>query len=59
MTLHELAAELKKLTAAELKELESLGVKVLQPHTDVNNLPTPTCPQGYVFSNGHCVPDIG
>lgn len=60
MDTHELASAIQALSNEEKHLLwKMLGIKVIQPHTDVHNLPVPTCPQGYVFSNGRCVPDVG
>lgn len=59
MNTKELAEHIKNLSEVELAELEALGVKIILPHTDVNKLPLPTCPQGYTYSNGQCVPDVG
>lgn len=60
MNTHELAEHIKNLSDAELVEVSELsGVKIILTHTDVNKLPLPTCPQGYTYSNGQCVPDVG
>lgn len=61
--IEEIANQLINCSEAELEKLNgylrAAGVHVAPYHTNVTNLPTPTCPQGYVFSNGRCVPDVG